>query len=226
MPQPISIGTIAVTDRQDLANAGIPGPLQNRVAVVIETRIVEMGMGVVSRYLEMRKFELTGDGVNAAKTIDLNIRRLVSMFTQFPSGLFQSCAVLNIFDETRQDGLVSSTDGSGHDHAVRFQSAQLPRLKIGNNHNLTADQRLRLVGHSNARQNLAFFEAQDRQRDASSLSAPLTRSASRTVATRRSTLAKSSIVICAAKTDRSGYRRFCSRRSVALRLPMSTVEFL
>ena len=111
-PASHSSGPLTVTDRQDLADPGIPGPLQHRVAVGIEARIIKVGVESTN----MRVWPLLQPG-----------------------------SVLHVLVETDQDRLILGSDRSRDNHAVRFQPAQFPRLKIGDDHNLPADQRLGFV---------------------------------------------------------------------------------
>ena len=81
--------------------------------------------------------------------------------------------------------------GGGQQHAVRFLAAKHDLLKIVDNHDLAADQVLRLVVGPDAGHDLLFFFAHFNCKQ-DSLSALGCSRAARTVAMRRSSFAKSS----------------------------------
>ena len=106
----------------------------------------------------------------------------------------QPRAKRHILKEPRQHRR-AAFERSGQQHSIRFESAHLSRRQIRDNHNLAADQFFRLVVLRNPRQNLPLLVPRSTSRR-NSLSAFGTRSATSICATRSSTLAKSSIVMC------------------------------
>ena len=73
--------------------------------------------------------------------------------------LFQSRPNRHIFEEACQHCL-SAVRRCGHDHAIRFQSAQFSGSKIGHDYNFASDQRLRRVRFSNPGQTLSNFRSE------------------------------------------------------------------
>src|SRR5438132_1378339 len=76
-----------------------------------------------------------------------------SMYTR----LFQLRPDRNIFQETCEHRLAVFADRGSDDHAVRFQPAQLARLKVGNDYDLAADQVFRFVSQRDSGDELADF---------------------------------------------------------------------